>query len=448
MYEIINPQNSGRVVALWSPVNRQGAVSTTAAVLASYMGKAVDDGKVLVLSTDASNGPNAYYYMTTEKMTNGLAEVIELSISDNLSSVEDIRNNTFSLNDNIDILACSKIGSNVTDFLSREIVNILNMARRGYKYIVVDCINGRYDMATKEVLEAADIIIVCMPQDKYIFESWIRKMENIYLPLVEKKPTIIVSAMHYEYEDMTYSDMNKELKDTELYYISLNDLVHKANSERDIPDMVSSHFTGKRRDDIIEEIESIYEKIEEYIENIIDNEIDGEQEIAAAAKKETQKYLVINNSDLFSDMGYEDDDNSGSSDTSGYDYDSYNNQNQGYGDAGGYEPDGYNGQDGYEPDGYSEGIGHETDSYNDGNGYEPENFEASSESIGSIDLTKTPEYDAFADFETPAIGENEGSTSTEDTLDKTDDFVDNTYNSDSLYGAGDMDDLYGSDSES
>ena len=70
MYEILNPQHSGRVIALWSPVSRQGAVSTTAALLASYMGKKVDDGRVLIISTDLTRGPDVSYYMTTEKMTN------------------------------------------------------------------------------------------------------------------------------------------------------------------------------------------------------------------------------------------------------------------------------------------------------------------------------------------------------------------------------------------
>lgn len=306
MYDITNPQNTGRVIAIWSPVSRQGAVSTTAALLASYMDKKVNDGKVLILSTDAHGGPTACYYMSKERMVNGLAEVIELSISDNLKGAEDIFNNTFSISATTDILACSKMNTNVTDFLSREISNILNVARTGYKYIIVDTLCGKYDASTQAVLRNADAIIVCMPQDKYIFDSWVRKMPDIYIEEVEKKPTIIVSAMHYEYPDMSYKDMDKELKGHDLYYISLNDLVHKAVSDRNIPELIANNMSGKTRDDVGIEIEAIYDKLIEIIDSIIENEMVNEQKLVEETKKETQKYLE-SNEDLFNDMGYEDD---------------------------------------------------------------------------------------------------------------------------------------------
>lgn len=307
MYDITSSADSGRVIAVWSPVHRQGAVSTTTAMLASFIAEQLGDnnGKVLVMSNELHGAPTAAYYMTKERVINGLAEVIDLSNSDNLKNAEDIYNNTFSVSGKIDILNSDKRNTNVSDFLGREISNIFNVARRGYKYTIVDTVCGPYDSVTKTILKNCDTIVVCLPQDRYIFDSWIRKMAGVYVQEVESKPTLVLSALHYEYPDMLYRSMQKEVKGKSLYYISLNDIVHRAVSERNIPDMIKSNLKSKSHDDIIDELQAIYDKILENLENVIDMEVQNEMSELEETKKQTQEYLESTDT-YFDDMGYED----------------------------------------------------------------------------------------------------------------------------------------------
>lgn len=308
MYNVTSPTNSGRVIAVWSPVSRQGAASTTAALLTSYMAKANPTDKILLVSNEAHGNPTAAYYISKERMVSGLAEVIELSISENLRSAEDIYNNAFTVGENIDVLSCNKVNTNVTDFLNREISNILDMAKTGYKYIIVDTVCGQYDQSTMEILRKCDTIVVGLPQDRYIFDSWVRKMPDVYPSECSKKPLVVVSSMHYEYPDMKYRSMATQLKGEQLYYISLNDEIHGAVSGRNIPEFIGNYIKSKNPDEAIPELEAISEKIIANIESVIQKEIEFEQAEIEKTRKQTQEYLDSTakeqGTDFFNGMDY------------------------------------------------------------------------------------------------------------------------------------------------
>lgn len=294
MYDVTNSVDSGRVIAFWSPVHRQGAVSATVAMMACFMAEKIleakEDDKLLVLSNELYGAPTAANYMVKDMMPDGLTEVVELSSSDNLKTSADIYNNTFSGVSRVDILNSSKRNTNIEDYLSREIPNIFNVARSGYKFTLVDTVAGTFDEASRQILRTCDMIVVCMPQDKYLFDSWIRKMPGIFIQEADKKPVLIISEKHYEYEHMKYSQMKKELK-KELYYISLNDIVHKAVSERDIPTMIRSWYKSKTPDDIILELDAIYSQILTDLDNIVQLEIQRALEEEEESKQKTKEYL-------------------------------------------------------------------------------------------------------------------------------------------------------------
>lgn len=312
MYDITNSVDSGRVIAFWSPVHRQGAVSTTVAMMACFMAEKIieakEDDKLLILSNELYGSPTAASYMVKDMMPDGLTEVVELSRSDNLKTCVDIYNNTFSGVPRVDILNSSKRNTNIEDYLSREIPNIFNVARSGYKFTLVDTVAGTFNEATRSILRSSDMIVVCMPQDKYLFDSWIRKMPGVFINDADKKPVVIVSEQHCEYEHMKYSQMKKELK-KELYYICLNDIVHKAVSERDIPGMIKSWYKAKNPDDIIEELDAIYNKILDDLENIVQLEVQKALEEEEESKQKTKEYLDTVDS-LFYGMGYEEEEDS------------------------------------------------------------------------------------------------------------------------------------------
>lgn len=306
MYDVTNSVDSGRVIAFWSPVHRQGAVSTTTAMMACFMAEKIaeakEDDKVLILSNELYGAPTAANYMVKDMMPDGLTEVVELSSSDNLKTHTDIYNNTFSGIPRIDILNSSKRNTNIEDYISREIPNIFNIARSGYKYTLVDTVASTWDESTMSILRNCDTIVVCMPQDRYILDSWIRKMPNVFINDADKKPTVIISEKHYEFEHMKYAQMKRELK-RELYYLSLNDIVHKAVCEQNIPDMIKTNIKAKNPDDVILELEAIYDKIVENLDNIVQLEVQRAIEEEEESKQKTKEYLETVN-DLFGEDIY------------------------------------------------------------------------------------------------------------------------------------------------
>lgn len=317
MYDVSRPAEVGRVIAFWSPIHRQGAVSTTAALVASMLGEKLiaekEGNKVLLMNNELMGAPTAANYMTNEQMPDGLTEVVELSNSENLNNATDIYNNTFSGLPSIDILNSSKRNTSIGNYLHREIPRIFDVARSGYKYTVVDTVPGLFDESTAAILHNCDIIVVCMPQDRYIFDSWIRKMPGIYTAETEQKPVIIISEKHYEYDHMKYKDMQKELK-RDLLTICLNDAVHKAVSTKSVTDFVHKQMESKRsHDDVIDELEEIYDFILDAVNKVVNFECEERIKEDERSQREAQEHLT---DDLFFGMGYsgseDDSSNSGS----------------------------------------------------------------------------------------------------------------------------------------
>lgn len=375
MYEVTSPTNSGRVIAVWSPISRQGGVSATAALIAAYLSKTRPDERILIVSNDTRGNPTADYYLTKEHGINGLAEVIELSISDNLKNPEDLYNNAHSLVRNLDTLTCDKGNTNVADFLSREINSIIKVARRGYRYIIIDTVSGLYDSTTTEVLKSADCIVAGIPQDRYVFDSWVRKMPEIYPQFIHNNKKIInVAAIYFDYAHMNYNNMRRELKGIDLFYINQNSAVHKACYSRNMLDFVSGEMKAKKnRDEVIDEIGVIVDRIDNIINEIIENEIKQEEK-AAEENLESNKRHLEESDRMYSDQVFESPDEDNLSDIedsfgefeeysdaqSAEQYDGYSQPAQdGYEqpvyDEQGYAQEGYT-QDSYAQDGYTQPV--------------------------------------------------------------------------------------------
>lgn len=309
MYEVTSPTNSGRVIAVWSPVSRQGGVSTLASLLASYICRTYSDERVLVLSNETNGQPTAEQYITKDKAVSGLAEVIELAISDNLHSPEDLYNNAHNITSNLDALTCDKGNTNVADFLSREVEDILELARKSYKFTIVDTVSGQYDTTTQEILKSSDCIVVGLPQDKYIFDNWVRKMPDVYPHYLKMERLVLVASCYFDYSHMRYQDMRKEFKGFPLYYVNQNSAVHKAVSYRNMLDFVSEEMKVKKgHDEVIDEIGAIFDRVETILVNIVNQEIEDESREAERKERENKEYIEEHVS-FYSDIMYGEGDN-------------------------------------------------------------------------------------------------------------------------------------------
>lgn len=267
MYES-NNINNGKVIACWGPIHRQCGISTTAALLASYISLSLpknSDEKVLVMTNELSMNAQASTYLTSELIPDGISEICSLSRSGNLKTVKDIENNTFSGLPRIDIVGPTFKSQTLKDELADEVKNIFDKARSGYNTIVVDTAASVFNSHSRAILEAADIIVVCLPQDKYTLSLWVHKSKDIYNPIVEIKPTVYVSGIHYEFDHLSYAIISKSLK-RDMFYISMNEVISYGVNERCMLETVSKHMTlasknKKDADDVVVEIAAIHNQI-------------------------------------------------------------------------------------------------------------------------------------------------------------------------------------------
>lgn len=306
MYEVTSPTNSGRVIAVWSPVSRQGGISTLASLMAAYLCRTNQTDKVLVMSNETDGQPTAEQYLVKDNAISGLAEVIELAISDNLHRPDDLYNNAHNIAPNLDGLSCGKGNTNVADFLSREIEQILDLARKSYRFTVIDTLSGQYSATTQEILKNCDCVVVGLPQDKYIFDNWVRKMSDVYPSYLKDNRTVLVASCYFDYSHMRYQDMRKELKGTPLYYINQNSAVHKAVAYRNMLDFVSSELKVKKGyDDVIDEISAIVDRVETILIDVVNKEVESEAKAAEVREKENKDYIE-NHVGFYSDTMYGD----------------------------------------------------------------------------------------------------------------------------------------------
>ena len=298
MYEVISPRNSGRVIAVWSPVSRQGAVSTTAALVSTYIGKTNPNDKILILSNETRGLPNAAYYMSRGDTQQGLAEVVELAISDNLNKVDDLYNNAFTLAPNIDVLGSTKFNTNVESYLPISINKILELAKRAYRYIIVDTVCGQEDETTNQVLDLSDVVVVGIPHDRYTFDNWVRKMPDVFPQRLQKhyNKLVLVCSIYYNYIHLEYHDMVRALKGRKLYYINQNSLVHKLVGTRRMYETIESEIDkfkvkAGKCDTVVNEVAAIVEDIYRIIESVIETEEQEEIKMDQEVQAKNDEYM-------------------------------------------------------------------------------------------------------------------------------------------------------------
>lgn len=295
MYDIVNILDKGRIIAFWSPVHRQGTTSAITALVASYASSLEENNgsKMLLMSNELYGSPTAIQYITNEQLPATLTEIVDLSRTDNLRSFEGIYNNSGSNIKNLDILQSVKRSASISHDLSEQIKHILDVAKTGYKYIFVDTVAGTIDATTSEILRNADVVIVCMPQDKFIWENWTRKMDGTFHRAIENKQYLMVSASHYEYKYLPYKKLAKDLGDEDLVWVSQNELVKSSAETRNILSMMKQELKNKpeKRDDCIKEVEILYKFMLKKIDIVKRKEISLEKELEEKAEQENADRL-------------------------------------------------------------------------------------------------------------------------------------------------------------
>jgi Flp pilus assembly CpaE family ATPase len=238
-----------KIITFWSPVKRQGGCSTNVALYASYLSSVMEDTEKAVIYSLNKNA-DAADYLTSYNIRNGGKELMLLSETNNVNCKEDVLAYTHKLSDNFDILGTGKEG----DIIEGRIIQMTEILAIAYDYIIIDSVTDRSPVLNK-IIEISDLIVVCIPQDKFVYEEF-------NMNILENKKVIFLSAMHIEKNELSLSKI-QSIVPVQVYKISRNDKVNQAVYEQEVFNYICNEFNKKST--IINELKELHNEIHRII---------------------------------------------------------------------------------------------------------------------------------------------------------------------------------------
>ncbi|MGE7843535.1 hypothetical protein ACQKNX_22500 [Lysinibacillus sp. NPDC093712] len=159
----------GKTIVTWSPVQGQGCTSNTAALAAVF---ALNyQVQTLITHTQFSESILEEIFNKAHKMVgfdSGLKALERLAKS-NLIKPDAVIDYTETIyNNRLDILGGSQTYQGDTAILQ----SLLHVTRDAYDLVWIDTATGTPDELTESVLKAADVVLVTLPQNKFILDRF------------------------------------------------------------------------------------------------------------------------------------------------------------------------------------------------------------------------------------------------------------------------------------
>jgi len=206
--------------------------------------------KVVIFSLNDST--DVTDYITSNPIRNGMNDLLFLSEMNNINSKEDVLVYTHKISENLDILGT---GKNKTE-IDKKYNKIIELLKLAYDFIIID---ASTDNDSQEILKMSDLIAICMPQDKFVYEQ-------LDLTLVKNKKMICISSLYNDKSDFNLSKIQMIIP-IKVYPLSQNDKINQAIYVQNIYDFIDNEF--KRKSKVISELYEIYKEIDRLIN--IDN---------------------------------------------------------------------------------------------------------------------------------------------------------------------------------
>lgn len=204
----------GKIIAFWSPIHGQGGTTANTAAIASLF-SLEQSSYSLLTHTQLTYSPLDSYYSKEKRAVgfdNAGMQALERKVKSNLLNPEDIPDYTDTIyKRKLDLLIGSlKENENSAEDNLRTLSKILFAARNHYDTIWVDAHAGVQDHTTKIVLDTADLVVVCLPQNKYVID---RYFAGDYLPTeLKNKPHIILISRYDENSSLTIRNIKRAHK--------------------------------------------------------------------------------------------------------------------------------------------------------------------------------------------------------------------------------------------
>lgn len=244
-------------IVSWSPFHGNGITINTA-LLAAYT--AIKKEKS-ILALDSQLRYGRLQDILKKDSENGINEIITFAMTKNLSP-EKFKIYASSVVENrLYILGAPK-NNYMGDQMHGCYDEILKKADTAFDHVFIDTNSGIYNEITNTVLEAADIIIVNLPQDDYILESFFGKEEGVWHKVLDSKYVVyVIGNFDKEFSHYPINKIKRRYKIKNMYPIPRNKELHKAVNENSFITWFKSSYEADKKDyniQLFNSLENIY----------------------------------------------------------------------------------------------------------------------------------------------------------------------------------------------
>lgn len=237
-----------KIITFWSPVKRQGC-STNTALYSSYLSHVMNETeKAVILSLN--DGTDSTDYITINPIKNGMNDLLFLSEMNNINSKEDILVYTHKISENLDVLGTGKNKNEI----DKKYERIIELLKKAYDFIIVDTCTD-YDLTSRKILENSDLIVLCLPQDKFVYEQ-------LDLSRFNNKRIICISSLHNSKSELNIEKIQMLLP-LKVYPLSQSDKINQSVYKQNIFDYIDNEF--RKKSVLISELYEIHKEIDRLI---------------------------------------------------------------------------------------------------------------------------------------------------------------------------------------
>ncbi|MEK5187124.1 hypothetical protein [Solibacillus sp. FSL W7-1324] len=168
----------GKTIVSWSPIHGQGAITSNVAALAAYSAL-TSSKRALITHTQLNYSSLELLFgkqlVTREGFEDAGMAALERLIKSNLLKPNAVMDYTETIYaDKLDLLG----GSNLEDIIDDKTLKaILNITKDAYDHIWIDAHSGRNSELTRLILSKADLVIVNLPQNRFVLDRFFNGMD-------------------------------------------------------------------------------------------------------------------------------------------------------------------------------------------------------------------------------------------------------------------------------
>lgn len=234
-------EKKGKLIAVWGDATGVGAVSTTAALVAS--GLATREKKTLILSTD--KGPfDGVSICSDLAVENLMDDLVLLASSGGLRSEKDFTPYVQELSEYLSCLKGSNDFGKISVSATESIQRILEMSLYIYDFVVVD-VQGERTAISDQIIFMADLVMCCIPQNRKYMDQMVQ--QNLFSAYLDEKTVMLVVTKYQVYDFLTLKHMEKLMGVSGFYTLSEDDEIHKAVCNQNVADYVFRNINGSTK---------------------------------------------------------------------------------------------------------------------------------------------------------------------------------------------------------